>query len=208
MKNQKKLVSLILSIIMLITTGGSVFASENSTRKVLYINDQVVTEKQLDMYLSEITPDEAMVNTSTGGRVKRSVAGAIAVYSVPGLGQVALLATGAVVVGGVVWEVGTWVGEKFAEWLESNEAQKDYEDAKDNGTKTDNHSEQEGGALDKEGAPLSSKDLYDKNGELKQRRYYDKKGNADMDIDYKHGGVGHTFPHRHDWNRGQRGDAY
>ncbi|MFV8821503.1 hypothetical protein [Faecalibacterium sp. 9] len=43
---------------------------------------------------------------------------------------------------------------------------------------------------------------------VKQRRYYDKNGNADMDIDYRHGGTGHTFPHRHDWNNGVRGPAY
>ena len=59
----------------------------------------------------------------------------------------------------------------------------------------------------KPGTPYSSKDLEDSEG-VKQRRYYDKNGNADMDIDYRHGGTGHTFPHRHDWNNGVRGPAY
>ena len=85
-----------------------------------------------------------------------------------------------------------------------------YEDAKNTGEPTDKHSTQstsEGSSLPKTGTPYSSKDLEDSEG-VKQRRYYDKNGNADMDIDYRHGGTGHTFPHRHDWNNGVRGPAY
>lgn len=84
-----------------------------------------------------------------------------------------------------------------------------YYTAKKNGTKAKNHSTQVGGSLGKTGRPYSSKDLVDKNGNLKQRRYYNQKGNADMDIDYRHGGNGkEPFPHRHDWNNGSRGKAY
>ena len=82
--------------------------------------------------------------------------------------------------------------------------------AKNTGEPTDKHSTQstsEGSSLPKTGTPYSSKDLEDSEG-VKQRRYYDKNGNADMDIDYRHGGTGHTFPHRHDWNNGVRGPAY
>lgn len=81
---------------------------------------------------------------------------------------------------------------------------------KNTGEPTDKHSTQstsEGSSLPKTGTPYSSKDLEDSEG-VKQRRYYDKNGNADMDIDYRHGGTGHTFPHRHDWNNGVRGPAY
>ena len=89
-------------------------------------------------------------------------------------------------------------------------AEQAYEDAKNTGEPTDKHSTQstsEGSSLPKTGTPYSSKDLEDSEG-VKQRRYYDKNGNADMDIDYRHGGTGHTFPHRHDWNNGVRGPAY
>lgn len=68
--------------------------------------------------------------------------------------------------------------------------------AKNTGEPTDKHSTQstsEGSSLPKTGTPYSSKDLEDSEG-VKQRRYYDKNGNADMDIDYRHGGTGHTFP--------------
>ena len=42
------------------------------------------------------------------------------------------------------------------------------------------------------------------NGQLKQRRYYDEKGNAKIDIDYFHGDDRtHVFPHRHTWDWGK-----
>ena len=95
------------------------------------------------------------------------------------------------------------------QWF-AERAEQAYEDAKNTGEPTDKHSTQstsEGSSLPKTGTPYSSKDLEDSEG-VKQRRYYDKNGNADMDIDYRHGGTGHTFPHRHDWNNGVRGPAY
>lgn len=49
------------------------------------------------------------------------------------------------------------------------------------------------------GKPNSIYEIYNKNGSLKQRRQFDKNGRAKKDIDYSHGGVGHEFPHVHDW---------
>ncbi len=83
-----------------------------------------------------------------------------------------------------------------------------YDTAVKDGAPTDNHAVVTGSSLPTTGEPNSSKDLYNEEGSLKQRRYYDKNGNADLDIDYQHGGTGHTFPHRHDWNNGVRGPAY
>jgi uncharacterized protein RhaS with RHS repeats len=54
------------------------------------------------------------------------------------------------------------------------------------------------GSLDKKGEPNSSTELYNKNGKLIQRRYYDKNGNVEFDIDFSHGG-NHVFPHIHNW---------
>lgn len=89
------------------------------------------------------------------------------------------------------------VGQKSVE--------EEYQKDKENGTPTDNHSSQSGSSLPTQGDKNSSKDLKDEKGYTKQRRYYDKDGNADMDIDYSHGGVGHKFPHRHYWKNGIRG---
>ena len=87
------------------------------------------------------------------------------------------------------------------------EQKKDYEKAKKNGEKTKNHTTQNGRNLPVDGEPYSSTDLVDSNG-IKQRRYYGKDGKADMDIDYRHSGNEHPFPHRHDWVNGRRGNAY
>lgn len=84
-----------------------------------------------------------------------------------------------------------------------------YNQAKKTDGKATLHSDQTGGSLDTTGTPYSTKDLYDKEGNLKQRRYYGKNGNAERDIDYKHGGNGkEPFPHKHDWKDGVRGPAY
>lgn len=52
------------------------------------------------------------------------------------------------------------------------------------------------------GKPNSSVDLYNENGTLMQRRYYDENGRAVEDIDYEHsnGDNSHVFPHRHTWD--------
>lgn len=69
-------------------------------------------------------------------------------------------------------------------------------------------------SLPKKGKPNSKDSLYGKDGKLKQEREYGPDGNASRDTDYSHGGVGHTFPHYHDWDwtkdpvNGERGDAY
>ena len=52
--------------------------------------------------------------------------------------------------------------------------------------------------------PNSSADLLNPDGSVKQRRYYDANGRAEMDIDFNHTDDGtHDFPHIHlwDWNK-------
>ena len=54
-------------------------------------------------------------------------------------------------------------------------------------------------SLDVEGPPNSDDELYDDDGNLKQRRHYGPDGKAEYDIDYKHSG-NYEFPHMHTWN--------
>lgn len=55
-------------------------------------------------------------------------------------------------------------------------------------------------SLPARGDPNSSADLI-RDGRVKQRRYYDKDGRAEMDIDYEHTDDGtHKFPHTHLWD--------
>ena len=57
-------------------------------------------------------------------------------------------------------------------------------------------------ALPPEGEANTDKELYDKDGTLKQKRHYGPDGKAEYDIDYKHGGK-HPFPHKHTWDWGK-----
>jgi len=76
-----------------------------------------------------------------------------------------------------------------------------------NGEPTDKHTVLDGNRLPKTGEPNSSSDILNPDGSVKQRRYYDKDGNADLDIDYNHTDDGtHTFPHEHKWGPDGRED--
>jgi hypothetical protein len=85
-----------------------------------------------------------------------------------------------------------------------------YDKAKVAGDKAPTHEEEKkADSLPMVGKSNSSKDLI-KNGTKKQRRYYDKNGKADMDIDYTDHGTPkiHPNPHRHNWNGNTRGPWY
>ena len=133
-----------------------------------------------------------------------------AIYSIPGIGQVALMATGAVLVAGTLYYAGSEIYTQVKQYISKLEEEKDreaYEKAKENGEVTNKHKElhKSGKHINndntKDQEPYSSQDLYDDIG-LKQRRYFDKDGKAELDIDYKHGGndKDHKFPHRHYWD--------
>lgn len=61
------------------------------------------------------------------------------------------------------------------------------------------------GDLNTEGKPNSRADLYNKNGEKIQSRWYDAEGKAIHNRDYKHGG-NWTFPHDHEWTPNDNGE--
>lgn len=69
---------------------------------------------------------------------------------------------------------------------------------------SNNHSVTQGriGSLKTEDKPNSSIDLYDKKGNLLQRRFYGEDGKATLDVDFSHGnGDGsHSFLHKHIWD--------
>lgn len=216
MKKIRRLLTMLLAVIMVCSTSMTAFASTTSTPYIvsetnsnvvvtdtgIYVNGTYYSEEQFIRLL-----DTAQEIETPQTRSAALVAGT---WLIPGIGQVIVTAAGAVIVAGAVVEVGSWVYNAVVDWFAYRAVQQAYEDAKENGEPTDYHSTQntsEGSSLPKTGRPNSSKDLKDGQG-VKQRRYYDKDGNADMDIDYRHGGTGHTFPHRHDWNNGVRGDAY
>lgn len=218
MRNIKKVITFLLAFVMMVNASLTALAStqtssySNTSSKVN--STVIVTDKGVTINGVYYTQKEfiKLLDTAyeTTSQVRPAVVGELiaGTWWIPGVGEVVITAAGVIVVAGVVVTAGSWIGKTVAKWFANKAIQQAYENAKENGEKTDNHSSQTGSSLPKTGKPNSSKDLKDNNGSVKQRRYYDKDGNADMDIDYHHGGTGHTFPHRHDWNNGSRGDAY
>ncbi|WP_225742869.1 hypothetical protein [Marinilactibacillus sp. Marseille-P9653] len=125
-------------------------------------------------------------------------------WAIAGVGAVVITQAGTIIVAGVAIGVGFWAYTKIRVYF----TERAYNNHKKNGTKTNNHSSkrtkvgQRDNALPYTGSGLSSKDLL-QDGKLKQRRYYDKNGKADLDIDYFHPGK-HKFPHRHTFPGGNR----
>lgn len=110
---------------------------------------------------------------------------------------------------GWVDSAGKLIGNSISDvkdWAYDRYRSSTISDAVEQGVPTDNHSISDGRSLPRTGEPNSSVDLLNPDGSVKQRRYYDKDGNAYGDIDYNHtnGDESHTFPHRHKWKDGER----
>jgi len=156
-----------------------------------------VNSNTLGYHESNLTPVQQ--NPQKGAVAAPAV---IAVYALPAIGDVILYVGGAIGIAGIIYAAGEWYNNYIKDLI--------YQDAKSRGIPTSNHQtvtnrEQ----FSRSGDPESSKD-YAPAGELKQRRYYNHNGNADLDIDYKHNDQAgsHTFPHRHDWDGINRGQPY
>lgn len=144
------------------------------------------------------TPQTGGSIAANGTKNNNAAVAVVAVYTIPGIGEVALLATGAIVVGGIIYEAGSWVYNKYVSYK--------FDKAVENGEPTENHRVDDSGRdLPATGEPNSSVDKLNPDGSVKQRRYYGPDGRAKEDIDYNHGdGDGsHTFPHRHTWDWSQ-----
>ncbi|WP_145411122.1 hypothetical protein [Paenibacillus xylanexedens] len=218
----KKLMGALLSLSLIAGVAGVQVYAEASNVIVgveQSVTDATNTEQEVTMDTYEdfyVIPVDELSNDylSEDQLAESKIAWAAGVYFIPGVGEVALLATGGVVVLGVTYYAGSAVYNKVKAYFTSKDAaaaeaaaEKAYEDAKKNGTKAGTHTDKYPpfNKLGTQGKPRSSEDLYDSKG-LKQRRYYDKNGNADEDIDYDHsnGDGTHTFPHRHKWINGRR----
>lgn len=215
----KRKISLLMVIVMMLSFTTGVFADGVEQEKlVITLEDGTkVSERQfieiLESYEGEIYKISSDINVLEGpiNNIQvRSVANITmdevmtimaGTWMIPGIGKV-VVTGGAILVGGIaLYKVSSETASKVKSWLIARAEAKEYESAKEKGTKTKNHSTETGSRLNKTGKKYSSKDLKDKNGKLKQRRYYDKNRNAELDIDYSHGGVGHKFPHRHYWKK-------
>ncbi len=144
-KNKLKITSVTLALVMglsTVTPGVTVFASElkqESQTSLWDIEEETNTnydEKEAQAVI-QITDTDLIINgkaynsdkleslletaqevdqASNGGRQKRFAAAA-GVYFIPGVGQVALMATGAIVLGGVTIGAGHWAYKTIKNWL-------------------------------------------------------------------------------------------
>lgn len=213
MKKILRKISLVLSVIM-IASVPNVYANSIELNDDVYymeeyhdykLEDLILTDKEIEMANNYIQKQRELGNKVRNKRNSEILKlGYIGSLTIPGVGEVVLTATGAVIVAGVVVTSGNWLYKKVTTYVKEATVKR-YHSAKKSGQATMLHSTQYGGSLPVKGKPNSSKDLKDSKG-LKQRRYYDKNGDADLDIDYRHGGNGkEPFPHKHKWTNGKRG---
>lgn len=227
---KKRITFLLIFSILLSTIAPATksYASENQSNKLevvnenqsdvhvtddgIFINDKFYTQEEFTCLLDNaILVSENTTNGISTRSAEVADAGAALVagtWWIPGVGEVVVTAAGVIIVAGTVVAVGSWAYKIVTNWFKNRA----YNKAKENGSKTNDHSTQTGGSLPTKGRPNSSKDKKNpKTGKVVQRRYYDKDGNADMDIDYtNHGNPKQhpKVPHRHDWKNGVRGSDY
>lgn len=229
---KRKITFLLIFSILLSTIAPATksYASENQNSDVLesannqseiYITDYGILIDSKFYTQQEFTNllDSAILvsNNNTNERIStRSATAAGAgttlvagTWYIPVIGKfVVVTVGGAILIDNVVVPVGSWAYRQVTNWFKNRA----YNKAKENGTKTNDHSTETGRNLPTKSRPNSSKDKKDpKSGKITQRRYYDENGNADMDIDYtNHGNPKQhpKVPHRHNWENGKRGPDY
>ena len=224
----KKIAATLLTFTMLFMSIANVFAQDNSNINSNSVTSSISTEIKLipDVFFDPNHPnaikDPSVIGKfdkmykeinglNSNKRTTRGVPAIIAVYAVPGIGEVALTATGAIIVAGVLYKTGSWMYNKVQDFFASLNEQKKYEKAKEAGEETDNHAVTDGSKLPSKGAPNSSQDKIDNNGKVLERRYYDKNVNADLDIHNHDNGNPKQHPkvpHRHNWENRSPGKWY
>ncbi|KAA0944242.1 hypothetical protein FQ087_19170 [Sporosarcina sp. ANT_H38] len=173
----------------------------------LYINDTFYSKEEFEELL------EQAVYAENGNEINSlAITGALAgSWVIPGVGPIVVTTAGVIIIGGAVIAAGTWAYNAVDAFF----AERAYKGHKEDGTKTDGHTvDNNPSKLPKTGTPRTSRDRTADgswNGKVLQRRYYDKNGNADLDIDYTNHGnpkAHPKVPHRHDWNGNTRGTGY
>jgi hypothetical protein len=140
MRKTKRLLALLLAFVMLMSTNVTAFASNttpqssetNNANDYIYINGKYFSQEEFSALLNATTPEKSLVNQNNQNKPTTLMAApaVVAVYFVPGLGEVALLATGVIVIGSVAYMAGTWAYDTFNNWLKTS-AKQEAKDAAD-----------------------------------------------------------------------------
>lgn len=136
MKKIKKLLALSLALVLSIQTNYIVFANNIISRgnsnnvtspsnQYVFINGNYYSKKDVIDLLNNTTPGECVIKTN---KKSRSAVAITAIYVVPGLGEVALLVTGGIMIGTTIYYAGSWVHNTFSNWIK-NSAKQEAQDA-------------------------------------------------------------------------------
>lgn len=121
-----RIITLFLVLSILATSMPEEVFASSKTNKIIYFNNAVIingkkyTEKEIDALLSkaiDLTAFSISTNSSrkyptNGNLPSNNSRAAVAVYFIPGIGQVLLLATGTILLGGVAIKAGSVLGKK------------------------------------------------------------------------------------------------
>ncbi|WP_156990124.1 hypothetical protein, partial [Caproicibacter fermentans] len=131
-KQFKMVISSILTLALIFSTCISAFAAESkvSSRKTasvtiveqgVYINGNYYSQEEFISLLGEATP----ISQGSKKQMRSAVAGAAiaaGAYFIPGLGEVLITATGAIIVAGVAVAAGTWLYNTVTNWFAEQRA--------------------------------------------------------------------------------------
>lgn len=132
--NYKQSISLLLVLIMILSTNITAFAqapqiSYSFAKESVNTNAVIVTENGVSIngiYYTRAEFKELLnkaVLVSSRSKVQpNAVPAAAAVYFIPGIGEIAIAATGAIIVGGVAIAVGSWLYDTITDWLSDSTA--------------------------------------------------------------------------------------
>lgn len=129
-KNYKKYLAGILVCVMVASTSATAFAESNSTYtnvenasdvagNVIITNDGVTIN---GVYYTK-AEFESLLNKAVKIETPQTRAAiAAGIYFIPGIGQIAIAATGAIVVAGVAVAAGSWLYDTITNWLSDSTA--------------------------------------------------------------------------------------
>ena len=133
-RNYKKYIALLLASLMTINSGITAFAqnytassgfqSESKTSGSVIITKDGVIINGVYYTKGEFTNllNQAIEISGSNNDIQPRMAIAAGVYFIPGIGEIAIAATGAIVVAGVTIAVGSWLYNTITDWLNDSEA--------------------------------------------------------------------------------------
>lgn len=124
----KKYMAIILALVMVLSSGTTAFAETPQTAAVAEMNQSttngvIVTDNGVEINGIFYTKAEfrnllnkaVEVSSSDGPQTRLPIAAGV--YFIPGIGEIAIAATGAIVVAGVAIVAGTWLYDTITNWL-------------------------------------------------------------------------------------------